>query len=153
MCVYNIRVCIAVVLWLDFLFMLHIMRRKCSASISCPWCKGGMPTELRKENKHNGVHGCRHQHGYILSHTHGYTHTSHTKDNSKKLFHLLTCISFLSWFCSVMPLSFLVRCYYKFITSFNQPHRMPLLALSVSQFLNPHAPSDPSSHPNETVIP
>lgn len=41
MCVYNIGVCIAVVLWLDFLFMPCIMGRKCTASISCPWRGGG----------------------------------------------------------------------------------------------------------------
>lgn len=61
MCVYNIGVCIAVVLWLDFLFMPCIMGRKCTASISCPWRGGGTPTGLRRENKHHGGHGCRHQ--------------------------------------------------------------------------------------------
>lgn len=44
---------------------------------------------------------------------------------TQKWSHLLTCISFLYCFCSVIPLSFLVRCYYKCMTSFKPASQCP----------------------------
>lgn len=68
------------------------------------------------------------------SHTWVHTYQSHGRDNSKKWPHLLTCICFLSCFCSVIPPPFLARHHYKFVDSFNWPQWRPWMQSSDLHF-------------------
>ena len=116
----------------------------------------GTPAGLRRENKNHGGHGCRHQHGHAFSHTHGYTHI---RDAWRTIARNgpICWPAFVSYLVSCSP-PLLVRCHYKFITSFNQPHRTPLLANVWPLFLNSIASFHILTHPrcpnlSETVTP
>lgn len=148
MCVYNNGVCIAVVLWLHFLFLFCIMRRKCIASISVPltWRRDTKRAWEGKQTYSNGVHGWRHQHGHTY-----WSHRRPTARNGPICWHALVFyLVFVQWF------SFLVRCYYKCMTSFKPASQCPCSLTSdlhfSTRFLTHHHTQVRQLHHNPVTV-